>query len=143
MNPAWPSEPVLRFIPGTDSGTFDYFVEEVFDNDKTPLLSSQNLQLSNVGYFLASSEALEGAMQAWCYPTVARTVSWGRWVAPAVQPRYATRSPCTRSPARNRLDRCDPPTENAGAVLIPATQKKQHFVAASHLLQNADHIRRY
>ena len=25
----WPAEPILRFIPGTDSGTFDYFVEKV------------------------------------------------------------------------------------------------------------------
>jgi phosphate transport system substrate-binding protein len=30
----WPAEPILRFIPGTDSGTFDYFVEEVFDEDR-------------------------------------------------------------------------------------------------------------
>ena len=27
VNPAWPAEPILRFSPGTDSGTFDYFVE--------------------------------------------------------------------------------------------------------------------
>jgi len=25
----WPAEPILRFSPGTDSGTFDYFVESV------------------------------------------------------------------------------------------------------------------
>ncbi len=42
----WPAEPILRFIPGTDSGTFDYFVEEVFDKDKTPHLSAANTQLS-------------------------------------------------------------------------------------------------
>jgi phosphate binding protein len=29
VNPAWPAEPILRFSPGTDSGTFDYFVEAV------------------------------------------------------------------------------------------------------------------
>ena len=29
VNPAWPNEPIQRFIPGTDSGTFDYFAEEV------------------------------------------------------------------------------------------------------------------
>jgi len=46
VNPAWPNEAILRFIPGTDSGTFDYFVEEVFEKDKTPLLGSKNLQLS-------------------------------------------------------------------------------------------------
>ncbi len=46
VNPAWPNEAILRFIPGTDSGTFDYFVEEVFDKEKEPLLNASNLQLS-------------------------------------------------------------------------------------------------
>jgi phosphate transport system substrate-binding protein len=46
VNPAWPNEPVQRFIPGTDSGTFDFFVEEIFDEDKAPILSAANTQLS-------------------------------------------------------------------------------------------------
>jgi phosphate transport system substrate-binding protein len=47
VRPEWPNEPIQRFIPGTDSGTFDYFVEEVFDsNDPEPILSAANLQLS-------------------------------------------------------------------------------------------------
>lgn len=29
VNPAWPAEPIQRFVPGTDSGTFDYFLEVV------------------------------------------------------------------------------------------------------------------
>ena len=29
VNPAWPNEDIKRFAPGTDSGTFDYFVEVV------------------------------------------------------------------------------------------------------------------
>ena len=41
----WPNEVIQRFIPGTDSGTFDYFVEEVFDEDEEPILSA-NPQLS-------------------------------------------------------------------------------------------------
>ena len=36
----WPDEAIQRFIPGTDSGTFDYFVEEVFDEDEEPILSA-------------------------------------------------------------------------------------------------------
>ena len=46
INPAWPNEPIQRFIPGTDSGTLDYFVEEVFDKDEEPILSADNLQMS-------------------------------------------------------------------------------------------------
>jgi phosphate transport system substrate-binding protein len=29
VDPTWPAEPIQRFSPGTDSGTFDYFVEAV------------------------------------------------------------------------------------------------------------------
>ncbi|HET9905983.1 MAG TPA: PstS family phosphate ABC transporter substrate-binding protein [Anaerolineales bacterium] len=39
VRPEWPTEPILRFSPGTDSGTFDYFVEAVMtpalDDDAT------------------------------------------------------------------------------------------------------------
>ena len=46
IRPEWPDEPIQRFTPGTDSGTFDYFVEEVFHEDQAPILSADNLQLS-------------------------------------------------------------------------------------------------
>ncbi|HSH04953.1 MAG TPA: PstS family phosphate ABC transporter substrate-binding protein [Anaerolineae bacterium] len=46
VNSEWPAEPIQRFIPGTDSGTFDYFVEEVFDEEKDPILNADNLQQS-------------------------------------------------------------------------------------------------
>ncbi|MEA3351816.1 MAG: PstS family phosphate ABC transporter substrate-binding protein [Chloroflexota bacterium] len=46
VNPEWPAEPIVRYIPGTDSGTFDYFVEEVFDKDEEPILNAANLNLS-------------------------------------------------------------------------------------------------
>jgi phosphate transport system substrate-binding protein len=58
VNPEWPKEAIKRFSPGTDSGTFDYFVEAVMDKayvkdavaDKgkgeEALLGAANLQLS-------------------------------------------------------------------------------------------------
>jgi phosphate transport system substrate-binding protein len=46
VNPAWPARDILRFIPGTDSGTFDYFVEDIFGKKKEPILGAANLQLS-------------------------------------------------------------------------------------------------
>ena len=46
IDPSWPAENILRYIPGTDSGTFDYFVEKVFDKDEGPILSATNTQLS-------------------------------------------------------------------------------------------------
>lgn len=42
----WPDEPILRYIPGTDSGTFDYFVEATFDENEEPILNASNLELS-------------------------------------------------------------------------------------------------
>ncbi len=46
IRPEWPDEPILRFSPGTDSGTFDFFVEHVFHKDETLLLNAANLNLS-------------------------------------------------------------------------------------------------
>ncbi len=46
INPDWPVETIQRFSPGTDSGTFDYFVESVFDDEVDPILAADNLQLS-------------------------------------------------------------------------------------------------
>ena len=46
VRPEWPAEPILRYIPGTDSGTFDFFVEIVFDEDEGPILSASDTQLS-------------------------------------------------------------------------------------------------
>ncbi|MEL6407400.1 MAG: fasciclin domain-containing protein [Chloroflexota bacterium] len=50
----WPEEPIARFIPGTDSGTFDYFVEEVFDENEEPILAASNTQLSEDDNVLVS-----------------------------------------------------------------------------------------
>ncbi|MBA4420528.1 MAG: phosphate-binding protein [Anaerolinea sp.] len=59
VRPEWPNENILRFSPGTDSGTFDYFVEVViapmFKNaegkadvkaGKTDILNNSNAQFS-------------------------------------------------------------------------------------------------
>ena len=46
VRPGFPENPIQRFIPGTDSGTFDYFVEEIFDEDEAPILAASNTQLS-------------------------------------------------------------------------------------------------
>jgi phosphate transport system substrate-binding protein len=46
VNQDWPDEPIQRFIPGTDSGTFDYFVEAIFEENEEPILSASNTQLS-------------------------------------------------------------------------------------------------
>jgi len=55
----FPEEPILRYIPGTDSGTFDYFVETIMapaypgddgkaslDNGEAAILAADNLSLN-------------------------------------------------------------------------------------------------
>ena len=59
VRPEWPAEPILRFSPGTDSGTFDYFVEVVMGpanlnaegkpdlaKGEEAILNAANIQLS-------------------------------------------------------------------------------------------------
>ncbi|RPI92071.1 MAG: PstS family phosphate ABC transporter substrate-binding protein [Chloroflexi bacterium] len=54
VRPEWPAEPIQRFSPGTDSGTFDFFVEAVMtpangdeaEAGEAALLDAANLQLS-------------------------------------------------------------------------------------------------
>lgn len=42
----WPAEAILKYSPGTDSGTFDFFVEAVLGNDKEGILNAANTQYS-------------------------------------------------------------------------------------------------
>jgi phosphate transport system substrate-binding protein len=46
IDPTWPDAPIQKFVPGTDSGTFSFFVERVFDGRSEPLLTARNVQLS-------------------------------------------------------------------------------------------------
>jgi phosphate transport system substrate-binding protein len=51
VRPEWPNEPILRFSPGTDSGTFDYFVEAIMeevlgDAGRDAILASDGTQYS-------------------------------------------------------------------------------------------------
>ena len=46
VDAGWPAEPIKLFSPGNDSGTFDYFVEEIFSEDEGPILNAPGIQLS-------------------------------------------------------------------------------------------------
>ncbi len=63
VDPTFPAHPIQRFSPGEDSGTFDYFVEEVFDEDPAPLLGSANLQLSEDDNFLVQGVSGDGCTE--------------------------------------------------------------------------------
>jgi phosphate transport system substrate-binding protein len=62
VNPAWPAEEISLFSPGTDSGTFDYFVEAVFDSDEAPILNAPGIQLSEDDNVLVTG--VEGSVGA-------------------------------------------------------------------------------
>lgn len=46
VRPSFPECEIQRWSPGTDSGTFDFFIEKVFESDLAPLLASSNLNQS-------------------------------------------------------------------------------------------------
>lgn len=68
VDPSWPDEPILRFSPGTDSGTFDYFIEAVMaeqygeEDAEAKLLDAENLQLSEDDNVLV--QGVEGDVNA-------------------------------------------------------------------------------
>jgi phosphate transport system substrate-binding protein len=67
VDPTWPAEPILRFSPGTDSGTFDYFIEAVMaptfgEEAEAKLLDAANLQLSEDDNVLV--QGVEGDVNA-------------------------------------------------------------------------------
>ena len=62
VDPSFPAHPIALFSPGTDSGTFDYFVEEVFDQDPEPLLAA-NPQLSEDDNILVQGIAGDGCSE--------------------------------------------------------------------------------
>jgi phosphate transport system substrate-binding protein len=63
IDPSFPAHPIQRFSPGEDSGTFDYFVEAVLDEDPAPLLGSTNLQLSEDDNFLVQGVSGDGCTE--------------------------------------------------------------------------------
>lgn len=62
VDPSFPAHPIALFSPGTDSGTFDYFVEEVFEEDPEPLLAA-NPQLSEDDNILVQGIAGDGCTE--------------------------------------------------------------------------------
>jgi phosphate transport system substrate-binding protein len=75
VRPEWPAEPIRRFIPGTDSGTFDYFVEKVMAPanlnadgkadialGEAAILAASNLQMSEDDNVLV--QGVEGSQYA-------------------------------------------------------------------------------
>jgi len=75
VRPEWPAEPILRFIPGTDSGTFDYFVEAIMaptnpgddgkasvERGEAAILAAANLQMSEDDNVLV--QGVEGSSYA-------------------------------------------------------------------------------
>jgi phosphate transport system substrate-binding protein len=67
INADWPDMPILRCSPGTDSGTYDYFVEEVMEarygeEGEARILNALNLQLSEDDNVLV--QGVEGELGA-------------------------------------------------------------------------------
>ncbi|MGJ3239996.1 MAG: phosphate ABC transporter substrate-binding protein PstS family protein [Anaerolineae bacterium] len=65
INPDWPAETIGLFSPGSDSGTYDYFVEEIFEEDETPIQNAPGIQFSEDDNVLVVG--VEGSTSAIAY----------------------------------------------------------------------------
>ncbi|MFN8379755.1 MAG: PstS family phosphate ABC transporter substrate-binding protein [Anaerolineae bacterium] len=74
LDPSWPAEPIRLFSPGTDSGTFDYFVESILtseacgnlgDQAEAAILGTDNIQFSEDDNVLV--QGVEGSPYALGY----------------------------------------------------------------------------
>lgn len=73
VRPEWPNEPIQRFVPGTDSGTFDFMVETIqkplgvdtIDEVEAAVLAATNQQMSEDDNVLV--QGVEGSPYAIAY----------------------------------------------------------------------------
>ncbi len=59
VNPAWPNEPIVRFIPGADSGTLDFFTDAVYDASLSDLSKDELTRLLAANINVGRGRALE------------------------------------------------------------------------------------
>ncbi len=63
FNAEFPADLIKLFSPGTDSGTFDYFVEIIFNKAKEPILNAAGIQFSEDDNVLVTGvEGTKGAI---------------------------------------------------------------------------------
>ena len=65
INPDWPAEEIRLFSPGSDSGTYDYFVEEIYDEDEGPIQNAPGIQFSEDDNVLV--QGVQGSPNAIAY----------------------------------------------------------------------------
>lgn len=110
INPAWPNEDIVLYGPGTDSGTFDFFTEEILGkvgNIRSDFLPSEddNILVQGVS---TSQFALAYFGYAYYIPNTDRLrsipiINGERGVAPAVTPNFETISNGTYAPLARPL----------------------------------------
>lgn len=59
VNAEWPNEPIVRHIPGIDSGTLDFFSETVFDFDLSELSTDQLVKILALNVSTGRGRTLE------------------------------------------------------------------------------------
>jgi phosphate transport system substrate-binding protein len=141
VDPSWPAEPILRFIPGTDSGTFDYFVEVIFEEDEAPILNAANIQFSEDDNVLV--QGVQGSPYAIgffgyaYYNENARTPSMLPLSTASSQPKKPPNPTPTPSPARSSstpmppLCRKNPRSPASSTSSSPTSTRKSSMSATS------------
>lgn len=59
VNPDWPDRPIKRFVPGSDSGTLDFFIETVYETTLADLAKNDLVKILAGNITLGRGRALE------------------------------------------------------------------------------------
>ncbi|MBD2260266.1 PstS family phosphate ABC transporter substrate-binding protein [Pseudanabaena sp. FACHB-2040] len=150
IDPSWPNQPINLFGPGTDSGTFDYFTEEIVGEagaSRADYTASEDDNILVVGverdrnalgyfgmsYYLENQERLNAVAIDGVYPTPANVESGS--YTPLSRPLYiyvsraSLEKPEVRSFVQYYLNNAEDIVPEIGYVPLPSAQYSEGLAA--------------
>jgi len=68
INPQWPANPIIRYLPNSESDTFIQLVDTVFSGDETPLLDAPNMRFADISEIVLGVTSNVNAIGIVSYP---------------------------------------------------------------------------
>ncbi|MBD0269944.1 MAG: PstS family phosphate ABC transporter substrate-binding protein [Cyanobacteria bacterium Co-bin8] len=150
IDPSWPNQPINLFGPGTDSGTFDYFTEEIVGeagSSRADYTASEDDNILVVGierdrnalgyfgmsYYLENQDRLNAVAVDGVYPTPANVESGS--YTPLSRPLYiyvsraSLEKPEVRSFVQYYLNNAEDIVPEIGYVPLPSAQYSEGLAA--------------
>ncbi len=96
INPAWPAAPIHRYIPGADSGTLDFFAQQVIQQELAALPTDDLVRILAANISVGRGRALEREQRFYQDKLVFDNPT--AWNEACSQPKGARPSGCTAPP---------------------------------------------